>query len=167
MRANGKSMMSGSQNKLKRKGSMASSVSGPPSWKSTTPNRRFELAIPQDPKPKSDRMLPRTAILRQRATELVRGFERCTCDCLSFLRSETQRELDSLSCRSLSNARADKIFRAENINFEVDALRPCLLYQCSSDLPRPRLGRNSLCECLRAGHWHSAGRCESRPPISA
>src|SRR6516162_6583655 len=45
-RAPGKSMMSGSEKRLKRKGSTASSVSGPPSWKSTTPMRRVEIAIP-------------------------------------------------------------------------------------------------------------------------
>src|SRR3989442_7939397 len=47
MRAKGKSMISGSQNRLKRKGSIASSESGPPSWKSTTPIRRVVLAIPR------------------------------------------------------------------------------------------------------------------------
>src|SRR5712692_6488463 len=47
MRAKGKSMISGSQKRLKRKGSIASSVSGPPSWKSTTPIRRVVLAIPR------------------------------------------------------------------------------------------------------------------------
>src|ERR1700685_1319251 len=38
--------MSGSQKRLKRNGSMASSESGPPSWKRTTPVRRDECAIP-------------------------------------------------------------------------------------------------------------------------
>src|SRR2546425_6637122 len=47
MRAKGKSMIAGSQNRLKRKGSIASSESGPPSWKSTTPIRRVVLAIPR------------------------------------------------------------------------------------------------------------------------
>src|SRR5262249_55654534 len=39
-------MMSGSLKRLKRNGSIASSVSGPPSWKSTTPTRRVGLTIP-------------------------------------------------------------------------------------------------------------------------
>src|SRR5260370_7978858 len=48
-RENGKSMMSGSQKRLKRKGSTAASESGPPGWKRTTPTR-FEIrAIPVDP----------------------------------------------------------------------------------------------------------------------
>src|SRR5713226_8437296 len=40
-------MISGSQKRLKRKGSIACGVSGPPSWKSTTPTRRIGLAIPR------------------------------------------------------------------------------------------------------------------------
>ncbi len=57
MRAKGKSIISGSQNKLKRNGSMASSESGPPSWKRTTPIRRVECAIPRDSLEREQRML--------------------------------------------------------------------------------------------------------------
>src|ERR1700722_19251868 len=46
IRAKGKSMMSGSEKRLKRNGSIAWGVSGPPSWKSITPTRRVGLAIP-------------------------------------------------------------------------------------------------------------------------
>jgi len=46
MRAKGKSMMSGSQKRLKRKGWMASSVSGPPSWNRTMPRHLAVRTIP-------------------------------------------------------------------------------------------------------------------------
>src|SRR5271154_5486136 len=49
MRENGKSIMSGSQKRLKRKGSTAASESGPPSWNSTTPTRFEFLTISPDP----------------------------------------------------------------------------------------------------------------------
>src|SRR4051794_40871858 len=59
MRAKGKSIMSGSQNRLNRNGSIASSVSGPPSWKRTTPIRRVVLAIPPNPNTEPPGMLLR------------------------------------------------------------------------------------------------------------
>src|SRR6266849_809607 len=54
MRAKGKSIMSGSQKRLKRKGSIARGVSGPPSWNRTTPTRRVGLAIPRGSLKKED-----------------------------------------------------------------------------------------------------------------
>src|SRR5438309_11248874 len=53
-RAKGKSMMSGSQNRLKRKGSIAWRESGPPSWKSTTPIRRLSSAIVNNSRERTD-----------------------------------------------------------------------------------------------------------------
>src|SRR5438552_8317007 len=47
MRAKGKSTISGSQKRLKRNGSIAPGVSGPPSWNRTAPTRRVGFAIPR------------------------------------------------------------------------------------------------------------------------